>query len=69
VVQDLELLVEAVADGALTDDRQLRVDIDRAGSRHEEEVRLEVVEVVGGERIQTVSVHGENPLREKTRVE
>ena len=46
VVEDRELLVEAVAHGPLADDRQLGVDVDRARPGHQEEARLEVLEVV-----------------------
>ena len=51
VVEDRELLAEAVADGALADHRQLRVDVDRARARHEEEARLEVLQVVDRQRV------------------
>src|SRR5439155_3919221 len=69
VVEELQLLVEAVADGTLADDGRIRVDVNGASSRYEEEVGLEVVEVVSGKRIQPVPVHGENPLGEKAGVE
>ena len=61
--------MEAVADGPRADHRQLRVDVDRPGARHEEEARLEVLEVVGRERVQPLAVDGEHPAREEAGVE
>ena len=49
VVQDRELLVEAVTDGAPANHRQLGVDVHRACARDEEEARLEVLQVVDRE--------------------
>ena len=69
VVQDRQLLVEAGRDGALPDDGELRVDVDGSRPRHEEEPRLEVLEVVDGKRVQALAVHGEHPAREEARVE
>src|SRR5262249_10846210 len=63
------LLVEAVRDRALADDRQLGVDVDRARPGHEEEARLEVLQVVDRERIQALAVDREHPAREEARVE
>jgi len=61
--------VEAVAHGALADHRQLGVDVDGAGARDEEEARLEVLQVVGGECVEALAVDGQHPRREKARVE
>ena len=47
VVQDAQLLAEAVADRSDADHRELGVNVDGAGSRDQEEARLVVVEVVG----------------------
>ena len=69
VVEDRQLLVEAVADRALADHRQLRVDVDRAGPGNEEEARLEVLQIVDGERVEPLAVHGQHPFREEARVE
>ena len=69
VVEDRELLVEAAADGALADHRQLGVDVDGAGARDEEEARLEVLQVVDRERVEPLAVDGEHPLRQEARVE
>ena len=69
VVEDGDLLVEAVGDGARADDRLLRVLVDGPGSRDEEEPRLEVLEVVGREGAQPLAVDGQHPAREKARVE
>ena len=69
VVEERELLVEAVAHGPLADHRQLGVDVDGARARDEEEARLEVLQVVGGERVQALAVDGEHPHREEARVE
>ena len=69
VVQDRQLLVEAVADRALADHRELRVDVDGAGAGHEEEARLEVLQVVDRERVEPLTVHRQHPLREEAGVE
>ena len=57
----VSVLVEAVADGALADHRQLGVDVDGAGARHEEEPGLEVLQVVGRQRVQPLAVDGQHP--------
>ena len=69
MVEDRQLLVEAVADGAPADHRQLRVDVHRAGARHEEEARLEVLQVVDRERVHPLAVDRQHPLRQEPRVE
>ena len=69
VVQDRELLVEPVSDRPLADHGQLRVDVDGAGPRHQEEPGLEVLQVVDGERVEALAVHGEHPGREEAGVE
>ena len=69
MVEDRQLLVEAVAHGPLADDRQLGVDVDRAGPGHEEEARLEVLEVVDRERVELLPVDRQHPAREEPRVE
>jgi hypothetical protein len=69
VVQDRQLLVEPLRDDAAPDDRQLRVDVDGAGAGHEEEARLEVVEVVGRQRVQPLPVHAQHPPRQEAGVE
>jgi hypothetical protein len=61
VVEDGEFLAEAVDDLAAADDRQGRVDVDGAGAGHEEEPGLEVVQVVGRQRVEAVPVQGEHP--------
>ena len=54
---------------ALADHRELRVDVDGARSRDEEEARLEVLQVVGREGVQPLAVDREHPLREEAGVE
>ena len=54
VVQDRQLLAETVADGPLADHRQLGVDVDGAGPRHEEEARLEVLKIVRRQGVETL---------------
>jgi hypothetical protein len=46
VIEDPQLLVEAVGHVPLADNRQLGVDVDRAGARHQEEAGLKVLQVV-----------------------
>ena len=60
--------MEAGRDGALADHRELRVDVDGARPRHEEEARLEVLQVVDRERVEALSVHREHPAGEEARV-
>ena len=69
VIQDRQLLVESMGDSPATDHRELRVDVDRSGSRNEEEAGFEVLQVVRGECVQPIAVHGEDPLREEARIE
>ena len=69
VVEDRQLLVEAVADRAAPDHRELRVDVDRPRAGHEEEAGLEVLEVVDRERVQPLAVDGQHPLRQEAGVE
>ena len=57
-----------VGDGPLPDHRQLRVDVDGARPRHEEEAGLEVLQVVDRERVEALSVHREHPAGEEARV-
>ena len=61
--------MEAVADGASPDHRELRVDVHGPRSRHEEEAGLEVLEIVDRKRVQPLAVHRQHPLREEARVE
>jgi hypothetical protein len=46
MVEDGQLLVEAVPHRALADHRQLGIHIDRPGAGHEEEARLEILQVI-----------------------
>src|SRR5262249_13187201 len=69
VVEDRQRLVEAVADGALADDGQLRVDVHGSRSGDEEEPGLEVLQIVGGQRWEALAVDGEHPVREVASVE
>jgi hypothetical protein len=69
VVQDGELLVEAIPDRPLADHGQLRVDVHGAGPRHQEEPGLEVLQVVDGERVEALAVHGEHPGRQESGIE
>src|SRR4029453_9977126 len=69
VVEDRELLVEAVADRPPANHRQLGVDVNRSGSGNEEEPRLEVLKIVDREWVEPFAVHGQDPLREKAVVE
>ncbi len=69
VIEDGELLVESGADRAAPDHRQLRVDVDGAGPGHEEESALEVLHVVDRQRVETIPVDREHPLRQEARVE
>lgn len=56
VVQDRQVLVEAGAHGPLADHRELGVDVDGPRARHEEEARLEVLQIVDGERTQPLTI-------------
>ncbi len=61
VIQDRQLLVEATADRPPPDHRELRIDVLGARPGHEEEASLEVLEVVGRERVQALVVDGQDP--------
>ena len=69
MVEDRQLLVEAIAHRPLADDRQLGVDVDRPGPGHEEEARLEVLEVVDRQRVEPLAVDRQHPARQEPRVE
>ena len=69
VVEDGQLLVEAVGHRAMADHRQLGVDVDRPGSGHEEEPRQEVLQVVDGQRVEPLAVDRQLPLRQEAGVE
>ena len=69
VVQDRQVLVKAVADGALSDDRQLGVHVHGSSPGHEEEARLEVLQIVLGERVELLPVDRQQPFRQEARVE
>ena len=68
VVEDRQLLVEPLADGALANHGELGVDVDGSGAGDEEEARLVVLKIVDRERAQSLAVHREHPLREEARV-
>src|SRR4030095_485076 len=69
VVEDRQLFVEAVRHRAMADHRQLGVDIDRAGSGHEEKACLEVLQVIDRQGRNALPIDGEHPAGEKARVE
>ena len=69
MVEDRQLLVEAIAHRPLADDRQLGVDVDRPGPGHEEEARLEVLEVVDRQRVESLAVDRQHPARDEPHVE
>src|SRR5690606_20870331 len=69
MVDDPQPLVEASADRAPTDHRQLRVDVLRGGAGHEEEPRLVVLQVVYGQRLEPLAVDGQDPGRQEPCVE
>ena len=69
VIEDRELLVKAAADGTLTDDRQLGVDVHGPRAGHEEEARLEVLQVVHREGVEALAVDRQDPAREEPGVE
>ena len=69
VIHHRELFVEAGADRAVPDHRQLRVDVNRAGPGHEEELALEVLDVVDRQGVEAIAVDAQYPLRQEARVE
>ena len=68
VVEDRDRFMEAVADRTLADHRELRVDVDRPRAGHEEEARLEVLQVVDGERVEPLRRSRSAPSVERKRV-
>ena len=69
VIQDRELLVEPGGDRTLPDHGELRVDVDRSRSRNQEEARLEVLQIVDREWIESLPVHRQHPARQEASVE
>jgi hypothetical protein len=69
VVEEGQFLAEPVADRAPADHRELRVDVHRAGAGDQEEPRLEVVEIVDGQRTEPLAVDREYPGRDVPGVE
>ena len=69
MVQDRQVLVEPVADCSLADDRERRVGVDRAGPGDQEEVRREVLQIVGREGAERLAVDRQFPLRQVARVD
>ena len=61
--------MEAVPDGAPPNDGELGVDVHGRGSRHEEEARFEVLEVVDREGVESLPVDGQDPIRQESSVE
>jgi hypothetical protein len=68
VVDHGHVLVEAVADGALADDRRARVLVHVAARRDEEELRAEVSGLVGREHLQRLTVRAQRPAGEEPRI-
>jgi hypothetical protein len=69
VVDDGDVLDEAVAHGAVTHHGQLSVDVHCRGPRHAEEPGLEVLQIINGQRAEPGAVHGQHPRRQKPGVE
>ncbi len=69
MVEDRQLFVEAEADGALPDDRELGVDVDGPGAGDEEEAGLEVLEVVRRQHVEPQAVDRQDPAGQEPRVE
>jgi hypothetical protein len=65
VIEDDQVFVEALADPALAHDRERGLVVVRFRRRDEEELRREVVDIVGRENIRRSAVDGQAPLREK----
>src|SRR5579872_1034276 len=68
LVADQDLLRKSRADGPLSHDRELRVDVDGARSGHEEELHLVVLKVVGGEYVRNQAVDRQDPAGQKPRI-
>ena len=61
VIEDSQILVEAVSDCSFADDRQVCIHIDGAGSRNEEELHVEVIEVIRGQDVRTLPIYRQQP--------
>src|SRR6185312_8084435 len=68
VVDDLDLFLKAVADGAPSDHRQGRVDVDRASGQGQKELHAVIGLVVDGQQGGADAVDGQHPARQKPRV-
>src|SRR5438309_6434334 len=69
VIEDRDRLEEPVSDGALPNYRQLRVDVYGPGRGHQEEPRLEVLDIVDRQRVETSAIDGEQPFRQESSIE
>ena len=69
VVENDELLVESVGNDPPTDDRQVGIHIDGAGTRHEEEAGFEVLQLVDRQGVESLVVDREYPLGQEPGVE
>jgi hypothetical protein len=68
-IEDRQLLVKSMLDDTMSQHGQLRVDVHGPRCGHEEELRLEEVEIVDRKGRQPLTRHGEDPLRQESRVE
>ena len=68
VVQHDQVLVDAVADRALANHRELGVLVDRPRGRVEEELRREVIDVVRGQHLERTPLDRQDPSRQESGV-
>src|SRR6266516_210024 len=61
VIEDGQFLVEAVPNRSFANDRLVSIDIDGAGSRNEEELHVEVIEVIGRQNVRTQPIDCQQP--------
>ena len=66
LVADEDVFRETRADSPLAHDREVCVDVDRAGPGHQEELHLVVVEVVCRQHVWHLAVDGQHPAGEKS---
>src|SRR5262249_28171027 len=68
VIQNLDVFMKASAHRTLSHDGQWRIYVDGSGAWDQKELRREIIDVVGGQRVGVFSVHSQDPAREETSV-
>src|SRR5262249_35699052 len=68
MIEECDLFGEPIPDGTPTDDREVRIDVNSSGRHGHEELNLEVLELVDGQYVGAVPVHGQHETRQESRI-